>query len=70
MPLETDHAQSLGCLYWGAQVGWNANVVVATRLMRLAVGGALAQREAQRMVAEEVTAFAEAQGGCDNQNGL
>jgi hypothetical protein len=37
---------------------------------RLAVGGALAQREAQRMVAEKVTAFAEAQGGCYNQNGL
>jgi hypothetical protein len=35
-----------------AQVGWDANVVVAMRLMRLAVGGALAQREAQRMVAE------------------
>src|SRR5262245_32734750 len=33
-----------------AQVGWDANVVVAMRLMRLAVGGALAQREAQRMV--------------------
>ena len=44
-----------------AQVGWDANVVVAMRLMRLAVGGALAQREAQRMVAEKVTAIAEAQ---------
>ena len=43
-----------------AQVGWDANVV-AMRLMRLAVGGALAQREAQRMVAEKVTAIAEAQ---------
>jgi hypothetical protein len=43
-----------------AQVGWDANVVVAMRLMRLAVGGALAQREAQRMVAEKVTASAEA----------
>jgi len=31
------------------------------RLMRLAVGGALAQREAQRMVAEKVTASVEAQ---------
>ena len=39
-----------------AQVGWDANVVVAMRLMRLAVGGALAQREAQRMVAEKVSA--------------
>src|SRR5262249_42461175 len=44
-----------------AQVGWDANVVVAMRLMRLAVGGALAQREAQRMVTEKVTAIAEAQ---------
>jgi hypothetical protein len=26
------------------QVGWDANVVVAIRLMRLAVGGALAPR--------------------------
>src|SRR5262249_55478060 len=43
------------------QVGWDANVVVAMRLMRLAVGGALAQREAQRMAAEKVTAIAEAQ---------
>src|SRR5262249_27321786 len=43
------------------QVGWDANVVVAMRLMRLAVGGALTQREAQRMVAEKVTAIAEAQ---------
>src|SRR5262249_58981053 len=44
-----------------AQVGWDANLVVAMRLMRLAVGGALAQREAQRMVAEKVAAIAEAQ---------
>src|SRR5262245_6076392 len=44
-----------------AQVGWDANVVVAMRLMRLAARGALAQREAQRMVAEKVTAIAEAQ---------
>ena len=43
-----------------AQVGWDAHVVVAMRLMRLAVGGALAQREVQRMVAEKVTAIAEA----------
>ena len=53
-------------LWWhayirAAQVGWDSNVVVAMRLMRLAVGGALAQREAQRMVAEKVTVLAEAQ---------
>ena len=44
-----------------AQVGWDADIVVAMRVMRLTVGGALAQREAQRMVAEKVTAIAEAQ---------
>src|SRR5215831_20884908 len=44
-----------------AQAGWDANVVVTMRLMRLAVGGALAQREAQRMVAEKIAASAEAQ---------
>ena len=43
------------------QVGWDANAVVAMRLARLASGGGLAQREARRMVAEKVTAIAEAQ---------
>ena len=46
-----------------AQVGWDANVVVAMSLMRLAAGGALAQREAQRMVAEKVTAAKMIMGG-------
>ena len=44
-----------------AQTGWDANIVVAMRLMRLASGGALAQREAQRMVTEKTFAIAEAQ---------
>src|SRR5215468_7287010 len=44
-----------------AQAGWDANVVVTMRLMRLALGGAPAQREAQRMVAEKIAASAEAQ---------
>ena len=44
-----------------AQIGWDANVVVALRLMRLASGGALAQREAQRMIAEKAVAAGEAQ---------
>jgi hypothetical protein len=39
----------------------DANVVVAMRLMRLASGGALAQREAQRMVIEKGLTFVEAQ---------
>jgi hypothetical protein len=44
-----------------AQTAWDANFVVAMRLMRLASGGALAQREAQRMIAEKAVAFGEAQ---------
>jgi len=44
-----------------AQTVWEANVVIAMRLMRLASGGGLAQREAQRMILEKVTANAEAQ---------
>ena len=44
-----------------AQTLWEANIVIAMRLMRLASGGALAQREAQRMILEKVTANAEAQ---------
>jgi hypothetical protein len=44
-----------------AQAAWDANVVVAMRLMRLASGGALAQREARRMIAEKGVAIAEAQ---------
>jgi hypothetical protein len=44
-----------------AQTAWDMNVVVTMRLMRLASGGALAQREAQRMVFEKSVALAEAQ---------
>jgi hypothetical protein len=44
-----------------AQTVWEANIVVAARLMRLASGGALAQREAQRMILEKIAANAEAQ---------
>src|SRR6516225_4435057 len=40
-----------------AQVGWDANVVVAMRLMRLTVGGALAQRfRSPTMLASPVAA--------------
>jgi hypothetical protein len=39
-----------------------AQEVMALRLMRLASGGAHAQREAERMVAEKGLAFAEAAG--------
>jgi hypothetical protein len=43
------------------QATLDANVVVAARLTRLASGGAVAQREAQRMVTEKYVAFAQAQ---------
>src|SRR5262249_47964051 len=61
--LETDRAQSVACLYSGrTSVGLDGNVVVAMRWMRLAAGGARAQRQAQRTVAEKITGMAEAQG--------
>jgi hypothetical protein len=44
-----------------AQIGWDANAVIALRLIRLASGGAVAQREAQRMIAEKAIAMAQAQ---------
>jgi hypothetical protein len=44
-----------------AQAGWEAGAVIALRSMRLAAGGALAQREAQRMVTEKMLAGVEAQ---------
>jgi hypothetical protein len=43
------------------QTGWEASAVISMRLMRLGTGGALAQREAQRMVTEKVMAAVEAQ---------
>jgi hypothetical protein len=43
------------------QTAWDANLVITARLMRLASGGALAQREAQRMVVEKGLTLAEAQ---------
>ena len=45
-----------------AWLTWEAQTIVALRLMRLAQGGALAQTEAQRMVAEKGAAMTEAQG--------
>jgi hypothetical protein len=39
-----------------AQFGWEMQCVIALRLMRLAGGGALAQREAARMASEKVAA--------------
>jgi hypothetical protein len=43
------------------ETGWEIGAVMAMRTMRLAAGGALAQREAQRMVAEKAAAMVEAQ---------
>ena len=42
-------------------LGFEAQQVVALRLMRIAAGGASGQAEAKRMVTEKVEAFAEAQ---------
>lgn len=44
-----------------AQTAWDTNVVITMRLMRLASGSALAQREAQMMVVEKGVTFVEAQ---------
>jgi len=41
-------------------LGVEAQTVIALRLMRLAAGGARGQSEARRMVAEKMTALAEA----------
>ena len=44
-----------------AQLGFEAQNVVALRLMRLAAGGTIGQIEAKRMVREKCSALAEAQ---------
>lgn len=44
-----------------ARTGWDANAVVAMRMMRIASGGAIAQREMQRMIIEKGFAMAQAQ---------
>lgn len=44
-----------------ARLGFEAQSVVALRMMRLAAGGAGGQAEAQRMVTEKVAALVEAQ---------
>jgi hypothetical protein len=53
--------------YWfaassqAAMLAFEAQTVMALRLMRIAAGGASARSEAQRMVTEKVQAIAEAQ---------
>jgi hypothetical protein len=44
-----------------ARLGWEAQSVIALRMMRLASPGAGGQTEARRMVTEKVAALAEAQ---------
>jgi hypothetical protein len=44
-----------------ARIGWDTNAVIAMRMMRIASGGAVAQREMQRMVIEKGFAMAQAQ---------
>jgi hypothetical protein len=44
-----------------AQLGWEAQGVIALRMMRLAAPGARSRSEARRMVTEKVAALAEAQ---------
>ena len=46
-----------------AQLGWEAQSVIALRLMRLAVLGSGSQTEARRMITGKVAALAEAQSG-------
>lgn len=51
----------LGLSLQGARLAWEAQNVIALRLMRLAQGGSRGQSEAQRMVTEKVAALVEAQ---------
>ena len=44
-----------------ARLGMEAQQVIALRMLRLAAGGALAQREAERMIAEKSAALMAAQ---------
>jgi hypothetical protein len=44
-----------------ARLGFEAQQVMALRMMRLAGGGAKAEAESRRMVSEKIAAFAEAQ---------
>lgn len=46
----------------GMRLGWEAQNVIALRLMRLGLDHSRARSEAQRMVREKIATFAEAQG--------
>jgi hypothetical protein len=53
----------LGLSLQGANLAWDAQSVIALRLMRLGMGGAKAQAEARRMLSEKFAAAAEVQVG-------
>lgn len=46
----------------GMRLGWEAQTVIALRLMRLGQGGPASRAEAQRMVREKFATLVEAQG--------
>jgi len=52
----------LALTFKAMQLGFDAQNVIALRMMRFAVGGARAQNEARHMVVEKVAAGVEAQG--------
>jgi hypothetical protein len=51
----------LSLAYETAQLGFDAQRVIALRVMRLMAGGTAGRAEAQRMVREKAVAFGEAQ---------
>lgn len=51
----------LGLSLQGARLAWDAQNVIALRLMRLGLGGSRGRAEAQRMMSEKVAALVEAQ---------
>lgn len=52
----------MGLAWQGASLAMEAQQVIALRLARLAGGGAVARREATRMVTEKAAALVESQG--------
>lgn len=55
------HNSWLALTFKTMQLGFEAQRVIALRVMRLAAGGARGKSEGRRMVAEKVAALAEAQ---------
>jgi hypothetical protein len=59
--LETTMLDVFNSWLTAAHIGYEAQCVMAMRMMRLAAGGSVAADEARRMVAEKVAAVADAQ---------